>query len=171
MKKPSTNITYEIYLDGTRLIGSAECEFPNIEPITATIKGSGIGGETEVPVLGHLSNMTTKITWINTTPDVRLLMAQKYHHLEFWAATQEIDSATGAFVPVQQKIIQRACPAGTTVGKFGIGEVQGTENNFNVSYFRWFYNNQEICEIDVYNQTYKVNGEDLLSAVRRLVGL
>ena len=171
MDRSTTTITGEVYEDGNRLIGKAEVELPNIEPLTATVKGAGISGEPEVPILGHVGNMTAKITWIDTTPDVRRLMVQKYHHLEVWSAKQVQNSSTGEFEVVSQKHILRACPAGTTVGKIAVGEVQGTESNFNVSYFKWVFGNDEICEIDVFNQIYRVGGQDLLSKVRAAVGL
>ncbi|MCL1827254.1 MAG: phage major tail tube protein [Candidatus Cloacimonetes bacterium] len=165
--------SFEVYLDGTRLLGTVTAELPNIQFITQEIKGAGISGSLDVPVMGHIQNMTAKFTWriADDSEGIRQLLPQQYHHLELWSSNQTFDTTSGEFAPKQQKVILRACPVGFNLGQLAQQELQNVEMDFQVSYMRWFVNNVEFCEIDPYNMIFKAHGQDLLASVRSNLGL
>jgi len=165
------NINYEAYLDGKRLLGTVQITQPNLQSMTQEIKGAGIAGSADVPVLGHFQDMTGTIAFRTVTPDVKKILAQQYHHIEFWAAVQTFDPATGKKTPKQHKVIWRAMPKGTNLGTHAVGELQNREIEFNIIYLKEFYDNDLVLEIDKFNYIYNVGGEDLLSSVRSIVGL
>jgi P2 family phage contractile tail tube protein len=171
MNVTGTNISYEAYLDGKRLLGTAEITHPSIQAMTQEIKGAGITGTVDLPILGHIQNLEGTITFRNITDDVRKLLSQKTHHIEFWAAVETVDTATGQLVPKQHKIIWKAMPKADTVGKHSVGELQNRELGFTITYYKEMYDNDLVQEIDKFNYIFNVGGEDLLANVRKLLGL
>lgn len=60
---------FRVYEEGSdNCLGVAKVELPSESVMTQTVKGVGIAGEVEAPVIGHYSSMETKLTW--NTPTV-----------------------------------------------------------------------------------------------------
>jgi hypothetical protein len=171
LQTPEATITYEVYLDGYRLIGTAEAELPNLQAMTAEVKGAGIAGQVDSPVIGHFQGMTCKLTFRTVTQDFMLLMQQQAHHIELWAAIQRMSVDTGKYVVQQQKIITRCIPKNMPMGKLGIGEVQGREMEFEVIYVREVVDGFDIYELDKYNGIFKVAGISAMQDVLKAIGL
>jgi P2 family phage contractile tail tube protein len=165
------NINYEVYLDGKRLLGIAQVTQPNLQSMTQEMKGAGIAGSVDTVVLGHFQDMTGTISFRTVTSDVKKILVQQYHHLEFWAAVQTSDPATGKKIPKQHKIIWRAMPKANNIGTIAVGELQNRELEFSLTYLKELYDNDLVLELDKLNYIYKVGGEDLLSGVRSILGL
>ena len=133
---PETNITYEVYHEGYRLIGHAEAELPQLQAMTAEVKGAGIAGTVDSPVLGHFQAMSMKLTWRVATPDIARIVTAQAHHIELWASIQRMENDSGKYVTQQHKIITRAIPKNMPLGKFAVAEVQGRETEFEVIYMK-----------------------------------
>jgi len=170
-KAPQMLINYSMYLEGGRQIGTVDITLPNIQAMTQTIQGAGIAGQVDTPVLGHVQNMTMTVNFRIATPDISLLLPQKYHHIEFWPALQNLNYGTGELEVVEQKIIVKAMPIGDNLGTLNPGELQGRSLEFNVIYLKEVVGGKELREIDVYNNKYVMNGSDMLSAVRQAIGI
>jgi P2 family phage contractile tail tube protein len=168
---PDTNITYEAYLDGTRFIGTTEITLPNLQPMTAEVKGAGVSGAIDKPVRGMMQASSMSIAWRTVEPGAVALMQAKQHHLEFWAAVQVTDPGSGEFLVKQHKITVRGEFKGVTPGKFAVAEAQGRTMDLGVVYYKEEYDGEEQVEFDQYNQKYVVKGNDELAAVRQAVGL
>jgi P2 family phage contractile tail tube protein len=166
-----TNINYEMYLDGSRLLGTVQITQPNVQAMTTEIKGAGIAGAADVPILGHIQDMSGTVQFRTVKEDISKLLTQQYLHLEFWAAVQTLDPSTGKYIVKQHKIIWRAMPKGTNLGTTGVGEAQNREIEFNIVYLKEFYDNKLVIEIDKFNYIYKVGDDDLLSSVKKVLGL
>jgi P2 family phage contractile tail tube protein len=168
---PEMLVNYEAYLDGDRIIGTVDLALPNIQSMTQTVQGAGIAGSADVPVLGHTQDMTSTVNFRTAHVAVRELLPQKYHHIEYWGAIQNLDTGTGELTVKQHKIIMKMMPKGDNLGNFNPGELQGRSIEFNVSYLKEMVDNQLIREIDKFNYKYDVGGQDLLGQVRTAVGL
>ena len=171
MNKPEMNITYECYHEGYRFIGTAEVELPTVSAMTQEVSGGGIAGQVDSPVLGHFQAMGMTLTWRTCTDEIRRVLEPCYHHIELWAAIQATDPGSGKFKVTQQKIITKAMPKSYTLGNLQIGQLQGTNMEFEVNYLKMIYDNKEMFELDKYNSIYRVNGVDQLADVKRAVGL
>jgi len=171
MNKPEMNITYECYHDGFRFIGTAEVELPALTAMTQEVSGAGIAGQVDSPVLGHFQAMGMTLTWRTVTDEIKRVLEQRYHHIELYAAIQTMDPGTGKYVTKQQKVITRAVPKAYTLGNLQIGQLQGTTMEFELNYCKMVFDNQDIFELDKYNQIYRVDGVDQLADVKRAVGL
>lgn len=51
---PSLLVNFRVYDgDSNDMIGVADVELPKLEAMTETLKGAGVSGEVDMPVLGH----------------------------------------------------------------------------------------------------------------------
>jgi P2 family phage contractile tail tube protein len=165
------NINYEMYLDGARMLGTVDITHPNVQAITQEVKGAGIAGTIDSPVLGHTQDLTGTINFRTIVGDLRDLLVQQYQHMEFWGAIQTLDPGTGEFIVKQHKIIWRAMIKNDTMGNFNVGELQGRGLEFGLIYLKEMYDDQLVREIDKLNYIHNVGGQDFLSQVRAAVGL
>ena len=66
-KIPEKTIAFNVYRDGTVLMGVATVELPQLQAMTETISGAGIAGEIDSPTLGHFQSMTAKLSFRTKT--------------------------------------------------------------------------------------------------------
>jgi P2 family phage contractile tail tube protein len=171
MNQPETLINYTMFLDGTRQVGTVDITLPNVQAVTQTIQGAGIGGPTDVPVLGHTQDMTIAVNFRVATAEISNLLPQEYLHIEFWGALQYLDSGTGKYEVKEHKIVVKAMVKGDNIGTMNPGEVQGRALEFNVVYLKELVGSELMREIDKFNFIYNVRGNDLLSSVRSAMGI
>ena len=164
-------INYRVYLDGNDLLGTADIDLPDIEAMTDTIKGAGIAGEIETPVIGHYSSMGLTLNWRTISGNLMSLAKPKSHHLELRGAIQVYDSSAGTYSTVAQKIVVKAMPKKIGLGKMEPAASQDSSSEFEVSYIKIFLDGKEKLEIDKYNFICVIDGEDFLADTRNALGL
>jgi P2 family phage contractile tail tube protein len=170
MNVPEMLINYNMFLEGARQIGTVDVTLPNVQSVTQSIQGAGIAGVADVPVLGHTQDMVMTVNFRVATADVRLLLPQKYLHIEFWPALQSLDSGTGELTVVNHKVIVKGMAKGDNLGTLNPGELQGRSLEFNIIYLKELVGSELIREIDKFNFIYNIGGQDLLSSVRSAIG-
>lgn len=168
---PEKLTSFRVYLDGKDLIGIADAELPSIEPMKETVKGAGIAGEIESPVLGHFGSMTLKLNWRTVTNNTIQLSQQRAHNLDLRGAIQAYNSAAGEYQIVPLKVMVKAVPKKTDLGKFDTGGKMDSAAEFEVNYIKVWLNNREVVEIDKFNYVCKINGADYLADIRAALGL
>ena len=60
---PEKLINFKVYQDGNDLVGIADVQLPSLDAMTETVKGAGIAGEFDSPVLGHFGSMEPVLKW------------------------------------------------------------------------------------------------------------
>jgi len=168
---PDKLIGYRAYKDGKDLLGVADVQLPEIEAMAETMKGAGIAGEVELPVLGHIGAMSMTITWRTVTGDLVALSAPVAHALDFRASQQAYDSAAGMIKTQSVKHVVRAIPKKISPGKMETGATTDSENEFSVTYYKMMIDGKVAIEIDPFNYIYIINGVDYLADVRKDLGL
>lgn len=170
-KNPEKLTSFRVYKDGKDMLGVADVNLPDLEAMTDTIKGAGIAGEVDSPVLGHYGPMALTLNWRTISGDVLELAKPQAHHLELRAAIQVYDAGTGKYTAVAQKIVVKAVPKKTGLGKMDVGSAQDTGSEFEVNYIKIFMDEIEKLEIDKFNFICRINGEDILADTRKALGL
>lgn len=168
---PEKLINYRVYLEGTDILGTADVTLPKMEALTETVKGAGLAGEVESPVIGHFKSMTVQLKWRIVYKDVIKLAAPKSHQLEFRAATQLLDNSEGTYTVQPAKLVVKATPKSLELGKLDPGKMQDTTTELEVTYLKLTIDGEEQIEFDKLNYIYKVLGEDYLAKVRSALGL
>jgi len=168
---PQVLKNYEAYLEGNRLLGIVDVTMPSVQAETVEMKGPGTIGTTDVPIKGSLGSMTSTLNFRTVTENVADLLEQDALHIELWGAIQSVDTGTGAYKVPQHKVIMRGTFKQDTLGTMTVGDVQGRNLEYEVTYLREFFKGKEIREIDKFNNIYKVNGKDMLKDTNKAVGL
>lgn len=168
---PEKLINFRVYREGTDMVGIADVQLPSLEAMSETVKGAGIAGEVDSPVLGHFGSMTLTLNWRTVTGNAVELAKQRAHGIEMRGAQQEFDAGTGVYRVVPVKVAVRAVPKKFDLGKLDVGASTESQSEFEVSYLKVWVDGEEKVELDKYNYIYRVNGEDGLAEVRTALGL
>ncbi len=168
---PEKLINFRVFLDGKDQIGVADVQLPSLEAMSETVKGAGIAGEVDSPVLGHFGSMTLTLNWRVVTGDLIQLAAQKSHSLDLRGSIQTYDAGTGSYKPMAMKVVVRAIPKTVDLGKLDVGATADSSTELEVSYMKVSLDGKDRIELDKFNFIYKVDGTDHLSEVRANLGL
>ncbi|MCF7936838.1 MAG: phage major tail tube protein [Synergistales bacterium] len=168
---PEKLINFRVYLDGTDLLGNSDVELPNLEAMTDTVKGAGVAGEVDSPVLGHYGSMSLTMNWRVITGNTTILAKPQAHQLDLRGSVQVYDASDGKYLTKALKVVVKAVPKNTQLGKLDVGAAQEAVSEFEVNYIKVLVDGTEKIEIDKYNFICKIEGEDYLQSVRENLGL
>lgn len=159
------------YVDGVGHLGKAsEVQLPKIASEDSEHKGLGMFGSLELP--SGLKVLTMSVKWNG----FYLEAAQKAHNmfkawpLQVRASLETYDqSGRTAEVPVvvEAKGRWKEYSGGTLKP---VAAADGYDDVLTLSAYKLKVNNVEVCDIDVLNNVYKVDGVDLLAAMRANIG-
>lgn len=169
---PEKLSNFRVYKEGkTNLVGIADIQLPSIEPLTETIKGAGIAGEYESPVLGHLKSMKLTLNWRTITDEQLALAAPVAHKLEARGALQVYDAGKGGYVTKSVRILVQGGSTKNELGKFEVGNTTGSNNEIESVYLKVEYDGKTKIEIDKLNFKYVIDGKDYLADIRKALGM
>ena len=164
-------INYTVYRNGTDFLGTSTVELPSIESLTDTVKGAGIAGEFDMPVLGQIGSMEVKLNWNTIDPAAIILIAPETHALDFRASQQSYNTVGGVLSSEAAKVSVRGIPKSSELGSLEPGAATGSTTTLEVSYIKITVGGKVLLEIDKFNFIFIVNGKDYLAQVRADLGL
>lgn len=167
---PATLINAKVYDSGKNLLGIGDTEIGDLEFMTESVAGLGIGGELDLPILGHFKSLTLKIKWNSVSAEAMTLLAPKAHQLSIYASIQNWEYDEGNFKPVPCRVSCRATPKKSGVGKFEMGKKMEPESEFELTYLKMSINGEDVLEIDKINFICMIKGTDYLQTVRSQLG-
>lgn len=162
---------FSAYLEGDQWLGMTDVELPSYDAMTETVKGAGISGEVDTPVIGHYGSMSIKFNWRTLGNQAIILSEQKTHAIDVRGSQQIYNAGTGQYEHQQVKVTVRAIPKATAPGKFEPGSTTGTSNDMEVVYIKQEIDGKRVVEIDKFNFISFINGSDALEQVRKNLGM
>lgn len=168
---PELLTAFAVYKDGNTLMGIADIELPNLEYMTETIKGAGIAGEIEESIVGHFAAMSITINFRTVSESLASLSAPRYHMLECRGAIQSQNPGTGEMKTEKVKVVTKAIPKNTQLGKMAMGSPMDSSFEGGVSYIKITLGGKTLFEIDKFNYVCIIDGVDYLSDTRDALGL
>lgn len=171
-KKVSVNrcTNANIYLEGNTLLGKAEeVSLPDVKYKAAEHKALGMVGVMEFTT--GLDKMEMKIKWNSFYPDVMSDLGNPYDtvriqvraNIETWDSSgKTADTALIAYLTVS--------PANFPGGNFKQHDNVELETTCKVYAFKLEIGGVVVLEVDVMNNTHKINGVDLLAEYRKNIG-
>jgi len=168
---PEKLINFRVFEDGTQFLGVAQVELPQVQMMNVSIKGSGIAGEVESPVLGHTQSMTLKITFRTLTPEAWGLTKPGAHQLDFRAGLESYVLADGKQKVVPNKVWVRGKTKSSGLGKAEPGNTMDSEVEMEVEAIGVYYDGKEAFYHDKYNGIFRVDGTDYLQEERAAEGM
>lgn len=170
-KIPEKLISFRVYRDGNDLLGVADAELPELEPMSETVSGAGIAGEIESPTPGHFKSLALKLKWRVLHADLTSLAAHKAHHLDLRGSIQRYDGGAGEYANYPVKVLVQAIPKKISLGKLETAKPQDNDSEFECVYLKLWIDGKERLEVDKLNYIYVVDGVDYLRDVREHLGL
>lgn len=168
---PDKLIDYALFLNGDEKLGTGDVSLPDLEAMTETVKGNGINGEVEMPTLGMLGKLPLKISWRTITRDLTELAAPKAHDIEARGAQQHYDSGTGEMIVRSIRVVARALPKKTGLGKFAVASTTGSSTEMECVYFKMEIDGKTVIEIDKFARICNINGKDYFASVKAALGI
>lgn len=167
---PEKGINFVVYLNGEDELGLAEGTIPALEAMTSEVKGAGIAGVVESPVLGHFNSTNFTLTWRTVTNNFMKLFDHVTNDIELFAGLQQYDAGLGVYRTVQLHVYMKAITKTSTPGNLVVGDVMDTQTEFEVLYEKIELDGKERVEMDKINYIYKVDGVDRLAELRIALG-
>lgn len=171
MNVPEKLINFRAYMDGDDLIGVTDVTLPNLEPMTETVKGAGVAGEVDSPVLGHYGSLEVELNWRTLYKAPAEIFTPKGITLDLRGANQIWDSSAGEWEVQSVKVVVQGMPKGLDLGKLDVGTTSDTSTTLEVVYLKLTVDSKDIIEIDKYNFIDKRSGTDYLSDVKTALGI
>ncbi len=168
---PERLTNFMVYNSNNDLLGIATVDLPELAAMTDTISGAGIAGELDTPVLGHYQSMTTTLNWRTVEPQAAELASAKTHDIDLRGSQQAYDAASGNYKSVSVRVFMKVLPKNFSLGSFESGATTDSSSEFEVSYLKLTIDGKEMVEIDKLNCIARFNGEDILSDVRKNLGM
>ena len=160
---------YNVYNDGDRLLGMGdEMTLPDFEASSETISGAGILGEVDDPTVGYFGNQEVEIPFrVLDQEAVDMLDMTKAVQLTVRGAQQTTNSA-GDIEFRQMRVVIRGRSAKFSPGKVKAGSAMETKVTLTLLYILIELDGKSVLELDKFNEVYKVNGVDVLAAIKEM---
>lgn len=159
-----------IYVDGNSLLGRAEeIELPDIK--LKMVEHKALGMVASIETFAGIDKLEGKIKWAAFYPDVMKKFANPFTHLQLQVrGSLETYTTTGRTEQVPVKVALTVASKGLPGGKFKQHDNVEAESEFTAYYMKVTIDGQDIAEIDVLNNIWKANGEDLLAEYNTNIG-
>lgn len=168
---PERLIGFKVYNENYDLLGIASVTLPTLEAMTETVSGAGILGELEHPTLGNYGPLKTSISWNTVTKKAMILASPGPHKIEVRGSQQVFDASNNKFTTEGVRAVMDVTPTNVTLGTFEVNATTGTEQEFEVSRFVLYVDDKEVIKLDKLNMECAFNGVDILSSVRKNLGM
>lgn len=159
-----------VYINGADHLGRvSEAKLPELLAATSEHKGLGMIGVIELPA--GLQVMTMTLKWAGFYADAAVLAANpfKTHALQF-RASQETYGADGRVGEVPLIVSVRGRWKKFQLGTLKPQEAAEWEDELTCDYVKVELGGRELVEVDVLNNIWRVDGVDLLVALRANLG-
>lgn len=160
-----------VYVNGSSTHGTAsEVTCPEVSAQMTDYNALGMVGTAQL--FNGFEAMEASIKWKFPSNDVMMACADPQQAVDLMVrgTKAEYDSA-GVSDEVPLTIYMRGFPHKSGVGGFKKGEDTEPETTFGINYYKLEIGGEEIIELDVLNNIYKVGGVDVLSERRSNLGI
>ncbi|ECD4176987.1 phage major tail tube protein [Salmonella enterica subsp. enterica serovar Napoli] len=171
-KKNASNIISgaNIYLDGKNFIGKAEeVKLPDIATVVQEHKALGRIGKVELPY--GFDKMEGEIKWNGLYPEAAKMVANpfKVYQLQLRASVVRY-SGTSRQSEVPLVVTLNVNFKKSPLGTFKHLEAPDLNSEYGCTYVKMMFDGEEILELDVINNIFRVDGQDMLADYNANIG-
>lgn len=159
-----------VYVDGVSFLGRAEeITLPQVKQKMSDHKGLGLAGSLELP--SGIDKLECKIKWASLYPEVLKKAANPFKPVPLQVRTSlETYTGQGRTAEVPVVVYLTVSCKEFPLGAYKHHDPAEFETNHSCSYVKLVVDGEEILEIDVFANIYKVDGMDLLETYRKNIG-
>jgi len=152
------------------LDGAVNVELPNMELMTVTYKGAGVGGEITIPVPSIMSSLSATISFPTIYgPGTKFFEIGTTRTLDFRNQIVVMNKDTHAPEKVPDRWILKGVLGGANPGAKAAAEAGDAQVTMQIFYIHHFLDGDDIMEWDPFKGIFTVNGKDLMAETRRNV--
>lgn len=160
-----------IYVNNVSTHGTAsEVTCPDITPVTADYKALGMAGSLAFPQ--GFEKMEATVKWTFADDDIRKACANFFKPVDIMIRSHKVRWDSGGVIDDAPVVIYlKGLPTKHQGGGYKPQESTEFETSFTVHYYKEEVDGESIIEVDVMNNIYKVDGEDILAEYRQNLGI
>lgn len=163
---PSAISNLNAYIGGQLIGVTGEITLPDLDYMTASISGAGMGGEIDMPLVGMFPSLTMEIPFATLCDGSFSFLTLNGQQLTLRGNNQRFDVSTGGYKNESLRIVVGGIPKGLKPGKLGQASTMDGSNSLEVTYLKIEVGGAEMLELDKLNFVYKAGGVDLLAEVK-----
>lgn len=159
-----------VYVNNTNLLGrTEEIKLPDVSMIMQERKALGMVGKIELPF--GFDKMEGEIKWNSFYPDVGKLVANPFrsYQLQCRSNVQRYGSQ-GIIEEVPMVTFLTVMFKKNPLGAFKQHESPDFTSGYTCTYIKQVFDGEDIIELDVLANIFKVNGDDMLADYRANIG-
>lgn len=172
MKLPQVIQDARIYFDGDNVVvGQGSVALPSLQAMSETVKGAGIAGEIEMPLVGQYQSMTTKLDFTTISSDAMKLSSPSAHDIVVRGSQQLFNTSSGVSESEAVTAFMKVVCKQSELGKLEKGSGSDTSIELEVLSIRLVINNEEIVNVDKCNYVCEFGGVDYMAQLKRNLGM
>ena len=161
---------YALYEDATEFIGVGDITMPNINNMTAEVRGAGIAGAITELIMGYLEAMEVGVAFRLFSGNAIRLLEPRDHLIELRVVQQERDPVNREYLQRGLKHTMIVFPKTTNPGSVRTAAPGDASGTYGLRYWKMELDGKIVFEFDPIAFIYIVNGYDYLAETRRLLG-
>jgi uncharacterized protein len=159
MLYPSVIKNFNVY--GTaKLIGVADITLPKITFEKDALKGAGIGGSLNLPVIGNVQAMECVINFHTPCDQALSLFIGNAQQLRCLSSVEFIDTSAGQYDEYPEEVIMTAFSSEYDSNKRDPSTKGVIAVRFDITYLAIYFNGKEYYQIDPFGNVCMLNGKD-----------
>lgn len=171
MLQPESYVDFEVYdADVGNLVGVSNVTPPNIEFLTQTITGAGIGGSIEAVIIGMTNAMTCTMNFRSVTDSATKLASPVKHTLDLRVAEQYWETVAVEKQIHADRFVMVVVPKNTSVGQVSPATTAAVSGEYTVYRYEAYDDGVELWCIDPFNYVCRINGVDYSADIRAALG-
>jgi P2 family phage contractile tail tube protein len=161
---------FNIYNGKNKIVGlTGEVSLPDFEAVTETISGAGILGEIDTTIAGRYGSMEQEIPFRCIDEDFfKLISPTQRVELTLRGAIQYNKKSDGSTDYMGMRVVYRGRCKKISLGTVKQGGPMDSSITIELTYILIEMDGRKKIELDKINGVFKVNGTDLLAAVKKL---
>ncbi len=170
VKKKEIAVTaHKVLMDNNEIGDNVSCTLPDIEHATSELKGAGIAGTIDVPLMGMFNSMTFSMDFRGLNRNSAAALKPGITNLELRFLKDTIAS-NGNYIAEGTKVFVSGYNKKVAPGKVETGASMDSSAEYEVTRYRIICDGVEVLLIDKLAGVYKVNGIDYMQKAREVLG-
>lgn len=160
-----------VYVNGTSTHGqSTEISLPNIQASKSEYKALGMVGTPKF--FNGFDALEATIKWSSPNNDIKKYVADPRNAVDFMIRSSR-EIYEGGDLKEEQPVIYfiKGSVSNYGLGTLKKGEDTETETKIDLTYIKEVVNGEEIVELDIVNNIFRIGGQDMLAKYRKNLGL
>jgi phage tail tube protein FII len=163
---PFAIVNYNLYGPSGLEIGNADVTLGDLEWIELTLEGSGLAGQSSLPIQGNSKGVTCAITWHTICPGALDVFQPGMIQLQCKSDIMFIDNSAGEEDHQPEEVIMSVWSKGINQGRRQASSKGEVITNHSVTYVAAYLDGKLSYRWDFFGNSAIIGGQDVLAKTR-----